>query len=528
MIEECVITPPSKYNIKVNQELERIVLKALSKDLKLRYQDAGLLHKSLQEFLSRHSPSYGQREVAQLIQTVFSSEIDTEKKRFEQVYRQSIPFSQGAEERPKTPQDPLEGIEEELDGSVTRSEVEAETGATLVDHEVEGSSSDSSQAQSSASASAEEPDGQTKSSMRLTHSPSKRGTRGKASSKEGSKTKDRFSLIGLGGSQLPSGATQTPSGTKLKPYRQTKSESNTPTEQRTNLGKDFQTGSKTQNDYLLKPSDPISRSENHTRADQYDGPMHLGAGGMGLPADPAQERSDASRAREKRRLFPRSVTAALMVALGGYFAHLYLKGGVPTLIELVAPRGPTESQGESQGAEEGRSSGSSNASGDAANNPGLSTDDVCTLQIHSDRNQSQAMVDNRSLGQTPATYSGTCGKTVMITVEAPGFAKQSQSIRLEENSKLVDFYLVPLKAGTLRVESTGNANVFIDDRPVGQVEAGSFFERSVPAGKTYQVRLENKVYGTQAQGKVTVQENQVSTLKLKLSESPSSKLKKRR
>ncbi len=96
MIQECIIPPPSKSNPKVTAELEKIVMKGLTKDLALRYQSAGDLHRDLQGYLNKHFGSFTQKELADAMLRVFKEEISTEKKRFEQIYRQSIPFSQGA------------------------------------------------------------------------------------------------------------------------------------------------------------------------------------------------------------------------------------------------------------------------------------------------------------------------------------------------------------------------------------------------------------------------------------------------
>ncbi len=132
MIQECVIMPPSKINPRIPPELERIVMKVLSKDLKLRYNSAGDLHRHLLEFLSKNAPAFTQREVSEILQKTFADEIGKEKKRFEQLSRQTIPFSQGvAKEDP--PEDSMADVEEVLDGMQTKSEVGEETGDTFSD-----------------------------------------------------------------------------------------------------------------------------------------------------------------------------------------------------------------------------------------------------------------------------------------------------------------------------------------------------------------------------------------------------------
>ncbi len=133
MIQECVVIPPSKVNPRVPIELDRIVMKVLSKDLRLRYSSAGDLHRSLLEFLSKNAPTYTQREVSDFLQKVFVDDISKEKKRYEQLNRQSIPFSQGARKKEKPPQDEMAEVEDALEGLQTKSDVAEQTGDTFAD-----------------------------------------------------------------------------------------------------------------------------------------------------------------------------------------------------------------------------------------------------------------------------------------------------------------------------------------------------------------------------------------------------------
>ena len=141
LIQECVIPAPSRVNPKIPAELERILVKGLVKDVTLRYQGAGIFHKHLQEFLSRHYPSFTQKEVADVLQSVFDTEIEKEKKRFEEIYRQSIPFSQGAHvEKESSVSEDLEGL---LEGEITKEEQLEGTPVTSVDLSQEDDKADS-------------------------------------------------------------------------------------------------------------------------------------------------------------------------------------------------------------------------------------------------------------------------------------------------------------------------------------------------------------------------------------------------
>ena len=134
LIQECVIPPPSRQNPKVTQELEKILIKGLTKDLRLRYQDAGLFHRSLQEYLNKFFPSFTQKEAADLVHKVFRDEIELEKKRFEQIHRQSIPFSQGVKSKSRDTSE-LDQIGDALEGDITKSEADAKSAITFAEGE---------------------------------------------------------------------------------------------------------------------------------------------------------------------------------------------------------------------------------------------------------------------------------------------------------------------------------------------------------------------------------------------------------
>ena len=130
-IQECVIPAPSRLNPKITPELEKIVLKGLTKDISLRFQSAGSFHRALQEFLNKYYGSFTQREAGEILARTFKEEIENEKKRFEQIYRQSIPFSQGAAKQEEASE--FDDIEEALDGAVTKSEAGSQSAVTFID-----------------------------------------------------------------------------------------------------------------------------------------------------------------------------------------------------------------------------------------------------------------------------------------------------------------------------------------------------------------------------------------------------------
>ena len=88
-VRNVEILPPSTYNRKIPDELERIVLKALSKDVEDRYQNAIDLHDELQAFMYSAGEFYSRKDLASWMKSVFSKEIEEETKKLKEL--QSVP-----------------------------------------------------------------------------------------------------------------------------------------------------------------------------------------------------------------------------------------------------------------------------------------------------------------------------------------------------------------------------------------------------------------------------------------------------
>jgi eukaryotic-like serine/threonine-protein kinase len=89
-VRNVEILPPSTYNRKIPDELERIVLKALSKDVEDRYQNAIDLHDELQAFVYTAGEFYSRKDLAGWMKKTFGKEIDEETAKLES-FRQLKP-----------------------------------------------------------------------------------------------------------------------------------------------------------------------------------------------------------------------------------------------------------------------------------------------------------------------------------------------------------------------------------------------------------------------------------------------------
>ena len=98
-VRNVEILPPSTYNRRIPDELERIVLKALAKDVEDRYQNAIDLHDELQAFVYTAGEFYSRKDLAAWMKGTFAREIEEETAKLE-AYRQIAPPP--TEGKPKT------------------------------------------------------------------------------------------------------------------------------------------------------------------------------------------------------------------------------------------------------------------------------------------------------------------------------------------------------------------------------------------------------------------------------------------
>jgi serine/threonine protein kinase len=82
-VRNVEILPPSTYNRRIPDELERIVLKALAKDVEDRYQNAIDLHDELQAFVYTAGEFYSRKDLAGWMKKTFAREIEDETARID-------------------------------------------------------------------------------------------------------------------------------------------------------------------------------------------------------------------------------------------------------------------------------------------------------------------------------------------------------------------------------------------------------------------------------------------------------------
>ena len=93
-VRNVEIVPPSSYNKKIPQELERLMMKALARDPEDRYSNAIDLHDDLQSFLYSIGEFYSRKDLAGWMKKTFAAEIEEDNAKI-----RAVPADRGAGRR---------------------------------------------------------------------------------------------------------------------------------------------------------------------------------------------------------------------------------------------------------------------------------------------------------------------------------------------------------------------------------------------------------------------------------------------
>ncbi|AGC47559.1 serine/threonine protein kinase [Myxococcus stipitatus DSM 14675] len=80
-VRKAEVPPPSTYNRRIPEALEKIVMRALAKDVDERYQYASELGDDLQRFLITSETIFGRKDLMQYMKSTFAEEVEREKQR---------------------------------------------------------------------------------------------------------------------------------------------------------------------------------------------------------------------------------------------------------------------------------------------------------------------------------------------------------------------------------------------------------------------------------------------------------------
>ncbi len=83
-VRKVEVLPPSHFNRRIPDALEKIVMKALAKDVEDRYQYASELGDDLQRFLITTETVFGRKDLAAFMKATFAEEVEKEKMRLQE------------------------------------------------------------------------------------------------------------------------------------------------------------------------------------------------------------------------------------------------------------------------------------------------------------------------------------------------------------------------------------------------------------------------------------------------------------
>ncbi|KFA93594.1 serine/threonine protein kinase [Archangium violaceum] len=83
-VRKAEVAPPSTYNRRIPEALEKIVLKALARDVDERYQYANELGDDLQRFLLTSDSIFGRKDLMQYMKSTFAEDVEREKQRIQE------------------------------------------------------------------------------------------------------------------------------------------------------------------------------------------------------------------------------------------------------------------------------------------------------------------------------------------------------------------------------------------------------------------------------------------------------------
>ena len=94
-VRNVEVLPPSKYNRRVNEGLDRIVMKALARDVADRYQTAQELARDLNAFLASYK--FDRKELVEHVRSLFRADYDAEALEVQACLQALLPSAEGRE-----------------------------------------------------------------------------------------------------------------------------------------------------------------------------------------------------------------------------------------------------------------------------------------------------------------------------------------------------------------------------------------------------------------------------------------------
>ncbi len=571
LIQECLISPPSRINPKVPPELEKIVMKGLTKDLGLRYQSAGDMHRHLQEFLNKHYGSFTQKDLADAMLRVFKEEITSEKKRFEQIYRQSIPFSQGAKLDDNHGEDDSDSSDERSEASnqssrsrdeedITRSEAVEKTGETNFEENSDVMPSEIPFDVGSEGLSAADP---SRSKVSLNNDPlseekSIGGIQGE--------TKNEYVIPEFSDETMPATraqgkVAQNQPATATEPLEQNEKtvvensismftdagepSVGTPTEGATESRKEELRGQARFPKTSL-PASGVSLENSGTNVapgrrersisrlsevsskdselpssftDNSDGHLTLSEStpvvsrrnepefDTSTAFPPERDDSTSSVVTVLRGLLTALVLVAILIGTFKVW-RVYLAGGLPSFMDgMISKYSSTKGDKKQPIADDSQKTP----------DPVRHVANECTINIDSDPRGATVTINNQTKGSTPTTLGLPCGRDFNVTMIHEGFESASENVVMNAQNKKLYETLKKIPMGNLELTVNPGVNIEVPDANFSEyARGGEIVSIPLRANVRHKVHLKNEVLGIDVTREYKVTEGAVTRETLSL------------
>ena len=548
LIQDCVIPKPSSINPKVNPDLEKIVLKALSKQASHRYQTAGAMQRHLQEYLNKYYPTFGGKELGNVMQRLFKEEIETDKKRNEQLARQSVPFSQGDVESFNVSSSSAD-IEEPLEGSMTNSVQDMVSHVTFIDEDKE-------ELQSLAAESEKAPrDFSTRESKILSTGKSE------SESPTQARTKSKPNL-----------------DSDLKPASQPSLELSR-TKPEDSESQDLSTQEKTKvADDIIETEEPVktlaasptqsrlqeitsapARVTQATKKQELGNPRETEApektGGHSIHLDLETQDTKGSRRSswdpntesladsrfpertggaqnrnktEEKSSFPafQIVAGLALLAVTGYFYHVLLsgKGVIPVTVIAQDPRfiGSCDPQkNKSCSIKEMPSVKEKTPIALPQSTAALNN---CEVHFESDPPGARVLIDGAEKITTPGTTLVPCDTSVNYSLQLEDYETISENILVKNKQRPISKTLKKVESGSLALTVDRRVKIFLETDFLGEAEPGRpFIIEKLRANQSYRIHFLNEIFGIDRTLSYTVKPGVTSPFDVQLDDAPSKK-----
>ena len=480
LIQDCVIPKPSTFNNRVSPELERIVLKSLAKNTAHRYQSAGAMQKQIQEYLYKHYPTFRGNEIASMMQRLFKEEIASDSKRFEQLNRQSVPFSQSNRDQPDVPE-AEENLEDQLDGSLTASAHESLSHVTFIDEDK------NSFGEMEPPLSSHENDLKTKVSNANTNPAA-------ANQQNFTSTPQRTNSL----------AASTISRTKENPKPIESTEAKTilkKPEPSTNL--------------TLKKSQPSSPSESfeafelETSVTTKRTRESWGSMNTGNVERPIEDSPRPAPLFSKGKV----VAASFLFMVTAYLYHLLLSGKsvIPVKVEGIDPRliGSCDPKTNKSCQISPAETKSTNQSKSAITN--------CEIRFETDPPGAALVIDGVEKFLTPGTALVPCDTSINYSLQLKDYDVYAENIYVKPQMRGISKSLKKIQTGNLVITTNRRVKLYSATDFIGETEPGKpFLIERAPANREFKIRFLNEVFGIDETRSFSVQEGVSTPYEIKL------------